>query len=166
MFLFVVDAQFRRGFYCHTPSKIVVRLPAPAKTLSALVGVDSNPQTRPGRGSVVFSVKIGDQEAFRSDVLHEGAAAVPVAVDLEGATEFVLEVGDAGDGISCDQADWADAQVVLADGETLWLDELPMVGLELGPYTTDTPLLKDVQALDVRLKRGPGAAILTYRRTE
>ena len=135
----IVDAQFSRGFYCHANSKIVVRLPAPAKTLSALVGVDSNNQTRPGRGSVVFSVKIGDQEAFRSEVLREGTAGVPVAIDLDGATELVLEVGDAGDGISCDQADWADAQVVLAGGETLWLDELPMTGLELGPYTTDPP---------------------------
>ena len=34
---------------------------------------------------------------------------VPVDVDLAGASEFVLEVGDAADGISCDQADWADA---------------------------------------------------------
>lgn len=48
-----------------------------------------------------------------------------VKVDLGGALEVVLEVGDGGDGISCDQADWADASFTLADGRIVWLDELP-----------------------------------------
>ena len=135
----IVDAQLDRGFYCHAPSKIGVRLPAPGKAFTAVVGVDSNLQTRPECGSVVFSVKIGDREAFRSEVLREGTAATPVAIDLDGATSFVLEVGDAGDGISCDQADWGNPKVVLANGETLWLDELPMLGLQRGPYTADAP---------------------------
>ena len=43
--------------------------------------------------------------------MREGMPGVPVSVDLGGATEFMLEVGDAGDGIACDQADWADAKV-------------------------------------------------------
>jgi alpha-galactosidase len=103
------------------------------------VGVDSNNQTRPGRGSVVFGVSVADEGAFRSEVLHEGTTGVPVALELGGATEFVLEVSDAGDGISCDQADWAEAQVILADDTAVWLDELPMVGLQCGPYTTDPP---------------------------
>ena len=135
----IVETQLDRGFYCHAPSKIVVRLPAPGKTFTAVVGVDSNLQTRPERGSIVFSVKIGDREAFRSEVLSEGTAATPVAIDLDGATGFVLEVGDAGDGISHDQADWGNAQVVLANGRTLWLDELPMVGLQRGPFATEPP---------------------------
>ena len=64
---------------------------------------------------------------------------MPVAVNLEGASEFVLEVNDARDGISCDQADWADAQVTLADGTVISLDKLTLVGLQSGPYTTDPP---------------------------
>ena len=50
---------------------------------------------------------------------------MPVTVDLGGATSFVLEASDAGDGISSDHADWADAKVVLADGRELWLGDLP-----------------------------------------
>ena len=42
-------------------------------------------------------------------------------------TEFTLAVSDSGDGFSCDQADWADAQVTLADGKTVWLGDLPLV---------------------------------------
>ena len=98
------------------------------------MGVDSNEQTIGGRGSVVFTVQVGGKEAFRSAVLREGMPPVPVKVDLAGATEFVLAVGDAGDGIACDQADWADAKVTLADGKSVWLADLPMAG---GPAVID-----------------------------
>ena len=45
----ILDKQYTRGLYCHAVSKVVVRLSGPGKTLSAIVGVDSNDQTRPGR---------------------------------------------------------------------------------------------------------------------
>ena len=107
---------YSRGLFCHAPSKIVVRLPGPGKTFEAQVGLDSNEQTSGGRGSVVFSVEVGAKEAFRSAVLREGMPPATVHVDLGGAAEFVLQVGDGGDGIACDQADWADARITLADG--------------------------------------------------
>ena len=116
---------YPRGLYCHAPSLILVRLPSPGKTFTAVAGIDSNDQTSGGRGSVRFAVKVAGKEAFRSDVLHEGTPA-PVRVDLGGATEFLLEIDDAGD-ISCDQADWADAKVALADGKELVLSDLPVV---------------------------------------
>ncbi len=122
------DRQYTRGLYCHAVSKIVVRLPAAGKTFTARAGVDSNEQTRPGRGSVVFSVTIGGTSVFRSALMREGMPAIPVQADLGGAKEFLLDVGDGGDGISCDQADWADARVVLADGRAVWLGDLPIFG--------------------------------------
>ncbi len=123
----IADKEYTRGLYCHAVSKVVVRLPGPGKTFTAVVGIDSNDDTRGGKGSVVFSVTVGGKEALKSGVLHEGMAGVPVSVDLGGATEFVLDIGDAGDGISCDQSDWADAKVELADGKTLWLGNLPLL---------------------------------------
>jgi len=72
--------------------------------------------------------------------MREGMPGVPVSVQLGGATEFVIEVEDAGDGIACDQSDWADARVTLQDGSTLWLADLPLIeGPERGPYTTEPP---------------------------
>jgi len=115
-----------RGLFCHAYSKLIVRLPGPGRKLEAIVGVDSNEQTVGGRGSVVFSVAAGGQELFRSEVMREGMPGVPVSVDLGGAKEFVLEVGDAGDGISCDQADWAEARVTMADGSVLWLGDMAL----------------------------------------
>ncbi|MGC8639314.1 MAG: NPCBM/NEW2 domain-containing protein [Isosphaeraceae bacterium] len=115
---------FRRGLYCHAPSKVEVHLPGPASAFRALVGVDSNEQTSGGRGSVVFIVRVGDREMFRSPLMHEGMKADRVHVDLAGATTFTLEVTDGSDGISCDQADWADAQVSLQDNKTMALGDL------------------------------------------
>ena len=135
----IVEAEYTRGLYCHAVSKVVVRLPGPGKTFAATVGVDSNDQTRPGRGSVIFSVSAGGKERFRSAVMREGMAGVPVSADLDGAAEFVLEVSDAGDGISCDQADWADARAVLADGCTVWLGDLPLLQRAASQYAAEPP---------------------------
>jgi len=88
---------------------------------------------------VVFSVNVGGKEGFRSQVIREGMAGVPVAVPLDGAREFALEIGDTGDGISCDQSDWADGKVVLADGRELWLVDLPLLNQERKPYSAQPP---------------------------
>ncbi len=130
---------FSRGIFCHAISTIVVRLPSAGQTFSAVAGVDSNEQTSGGRGSVVFAVRVGGQDAFRSGVIKEGMPPVPVKADLRGATEFTLEVGDGGDGIGCDQADWADAKITLADGKELWLADLPMLMQNRGPLTGEPP---------------------------
>ena len=49
-------------------------------------------------------------------------------VDLAGATTFDLDVEDGGGGRSyhqyLDQADWADARITMADGKTVWLEEI------------------------------------------
>jgi alpha-galactosidase len=116
------DAESTRGLFCHAPSKVVVRLPGPGKSFSATAGVDANANG----GSVVCSVSIGGKEAWRSETLRGGQPGVPVNVDLAGAKEFVIESGDAGDGISCDQTDWADAKAVLQDGSEVWLADLPI----------------------------------------
>ncbi len=134
-----LGAPYTRGLYCHAPSEILVRLPGPGGRFLAAVGVDSNAQTAGGQGSVRFSVRLGEREAYASETLREGMAPVAVSVDLAGADQFTLAVGDAGDGISSDQADWADARVEMADGSVLWLGELELFGRPERPLTTDAP---------------------------
>ena len=107
----IVDKQFTRGIAAHATSKIVVQLPGPGKKFSSQIGLDNNEQTASGQGTVVFSLNVAGRNAFRSDVFRVNTPAKPIEVDLKGETQFVLEVGDAGDGIGWDQADWADAQV-------------------------------------------------------
>ena len=123
--LVIAGQEYRHGLLAHAPSKLVVQLDSPGKTFSAIVGVDSNEQTRQGQGSVVFVVTVGGKVAAQSAVLREGMNGVPVVVDLGGATSFVLEATDAGDGIACDHADWAEAKVTFADGREQSLGDLP-----------------------------------------
>jgi alpha-galactosidase len=133
----IVDKEYRRGLYCHAVSKLIVHLPRPGKRFDAIAGVDSNDQTSGGRGSVVFAVRVGDKEAWKSEVMHEGMPGVPVSVDLNGARAFFLEVGDAGDGIGCDQSDWVEAKVLHDDGSELWLGDLPLIAHSRAPYTAE-----------------------------
>ena len=108
--------KYAHGLFCHAPSRIVVRLPGPGKTFKSSIGLDSHS----GGGSVVFSVKVNDKSAFQSEVIKQGMDPMPVNVDLAGSTQFTIEVDSTSDGISCDQANWADAKVVLANGKSIW----------------------------------------------
>jgi alpha-galactosidase len=101
--------------------------------------VDTNDQTSGGRGSVDFSVKVGGVEKFRSGVMREGMPGKAVVVELDGATEFILQVEETPDGIACDQADWVEARIALKDGSELWLADLPLREGERTPYSTDPP---------------------------
>ncbi|MCL5098611.1 MAG: alpha-galactosidase, partial [Candidatus Omnitrophica bacterium] len=134
------DREYAHGLFCHAPSKVVVYLPGPGKTFSSVAGVDSNEETAGGQGSVVFSVSVGGKVVFHSDVRREGMPGVPVQVDLNGATQFTLEVGDSGDGHIKDQAAWFDTKAVLADGRELWLGDFPtLAGPMREPYDTAPP---------------------------
>lgn len=112
--------------------------------------MDSNDQTSGGRGSVDFSVSISGEEKFRSGVIREGMAGQPVKVDLGGVKEFVLQVEETSDGISCDQADWAEAKAILEDGREVWLADLPLKEaterrLYYGDFHPLTPWSRDDQ---------------------
>jgi len=134
------ERDFERGLYCHAISRVLVRLPAPGKRFTAVVGLDRNDDTMRGKGSVIFSVTVRDAVAFKSDVMRVDSAARAVDLDLAGATAFTLEIDDSGDGISWDQSDWADARVLLRDGRDLWLDDLPI--RDLRPEFASAPLAR------------------------
>ncbi len=119
---------YDRGLYCHAPSHVNVYLPKPAKRFISDVGIDTNADsTKAGSGSVHFRVTTRNRELFATDVLRGGQSAVKADVALDGVQEFALIIDDGGDGISCDQSDWADARVELEDGSTLYLSDLTLV---------------------------------------
>ena len=120
------DQEYTRGLYCHAISQVAVHLPGPGKSFTAVVGLDHNEDTARGKGSVVFTVKVKDKVAFQSEVMRYGTPGRKVNVELGGAEEFTLEIGDAGDGIGWDQSDWCDAKATLADGKELWLGDMPL----------------------------------------
>ena len=118
------EVVYQQGLFCHAPSDLLVRLPKPAKTFRAKIGVDNNLTF--GNGTVVFRVT-GQGIHYESPVLHGGEKAVDLQVDLAGQKEFHLQVSETADGISHDQSNWAEAEVELVDGARLPLDGLPIL---------------------------------------
>ncbi|MBI5093394.1 MAG: alpha-galactosidase [Candidatus Hydrogenedentes bacterium] len=114
--------QFTKGIGAHSKGRIVVQLNEPAESFHAWVGIDHNNDTMT-RGSAIFSVIVDGQERYTSPVCRGGEEPREVNVDLAGARELVLAIGDAGDGNAYDQSDWAEASVVVK-GKTLYLGDL------------------------------------------
>jgi alpha-galactosidase len=111
------------GVYSHANTRIRVKLPSKGVLFSALIGIDSTDVTKSGQGSAVFSVLVKDKCLYRSGILRGGMAAVPISVKLDDTDELLLELSDGGDGIYCDCGDWANAKVVLKDGQEVPLGE-------------------------------------------
>jgi len=74
----------------------------------AVVGVHCR-----GQGSVVFQVLVDGEKRFDSGRLTSLDPGKAVDVSLVGAQELALVTLDAGDGIGCDVANWANARVAL-----------------------------------------------------
>ncbi|MHB0997845.1 MAG: NPCBM/NEW2 domain-containing protein [Armatimonadota bacterium] len=116
--------EFKRGLGTHANSELKVTLPSGSKQFNSFIGIDNNYDTKGVLGSVLFIVEIDAKEVFRSSILKGGDAPVPVSINIpSGASELTLKVDTTDDGPSCDQADWADAQLVMTDGSIRWLDE-------------------------------------------
>ena len=71
-------------------------------------------------------------EVFTSQVRRRKDGPSPLDVPLNGAGEFEIRVKDGGDGRGWDQALWAEAKVLLADGTVISLHDLPMEGNPFG----------------------------------
>ena len=133
----IADRKFEHGLFCHAPARVQVRLPGPAKSFSAVAGILTNPDSQ--GGSVVFSVDVGEQRLFSSAVMHRGEAGAPVNIDLRGAQDFILSVNCAGDGLYSDQGVWGEAKVTLADGNEVFISDLPLHDPLTGDRSAETP---------------------------
>lgn len=116
------ERTYARGIGVNSTSVLRVALSRPAARFLAEIGLDRNVDGTVA--SVRFHVAAGDEEVFATDVIRPGAQPLPIDAPLAGAREVLLTVDDGGDGRGWDQADWADARVLLEDGSVLWLDDL------------------------------------------
>ncbi|MBI4605882.1 MAG: NPCBM/NEW2 domain-containing protein [Planctomycetes bacterium] len=109
--LAIAGQGFERGVGTHARSVLWIDLAGGAERLLASVGVDD---AAGGPGSVAFRV-FGDGKAlWESGTMTPGQPARRVDVDLRGVRTLLLLVGDAGDGIDFDHADWADARLIVS----------------------------------------------------
>ncbi len=80
---------------------------------------------------MVFQIYVDDKKVFDSGVVHENDAPRPVTVSVEGASELRLVASDAGDGIICDAADWAEARLVRNPAAE---KERPRTTIDVAPF--------------------------------
>ena len=118
------DQSYEKGLGAHSKGLAVFRFNTPFVRFVADVGIDNNIETAKHRGSVEFVVKAGDQEVARSPVMRGSDAAYRIDVPLDGVKELSLITTDAGDGIDCDQADWAEARVIDSSGNVVYLGDV------------------------------------------
>ena len=132
--LLIAGRSFTDGIAMRSPGEITVDAPAGINRFHAVLGVDSNDigyYSNAGRGSVIASVIAGGNTLYRSPVLHEGLAGIPIDLDLHGAKQFTLRLEAVGVRpptyqAEWDQADWADASMTLSSGELQPLSDLPL----------------------------------------
>lgn len=106
--LLIGGRKFAHGVGTHSAGELSLDLHGTATRFTAWVGVDDYAQEP---GSVTFQVEGDGKILWQSGVMRRGATAKEVDVDLKNVKKLVLQVGDAGDGIAMDHADWADARI-------------------------------------------------------
>ena len=99
--------HFDKGLGHHANGVITLLPDGQYESFDAEIGL----QPCGGIGSAIFRVIADGEQRFESGVLRTGDAPQPIHVSLVGVQEIRLEVGDAGDGIACDMANWADARL-------------------------------------------------------
>src|SRR5688572_19254000 len=105
--------KFSHGLGTHSVSKLRVDLGGKGQRFTAQVGVDDSAKNQ---GSVEFIIDGDGKELWRSGIMTGGKPAKPVDVKVAGIKTLTLRVADGGDGTGNDHADWADANIAMADG--------------------------------------------------
>lgn len=106
--LTIEGVSYPRGLGVHALSQLTYPLDGNCSAFTASVGVDDEVGAR---GSVVFQVLVDGKSAYDSGVLRGTDGPRAVNVDVSGARELRLIVGDAGDGVAYDHADWVNAKL-------------------------------------------------------
>lgn len=104
------DRNFAQGLGHHANGVITLLTEGQYESFAAELGVQPC-----ASGSVNFRVVADGQLRFESGVLRSGDAPKLVQVNINGAQEVRLEAKDAGDGLSCDMANWAAARLTRAE---------------------------------------------------
>jgi hypothetical protein len=143
------DREFARGLGTHANSRVVYDLGGRCARFEAWVGVDAE-MAGYTNSTVVFQVFGDDQKLFDSGVLRLATPAQPVNVDVRGVKALALVVTDAGDGINCDHADWAEARVFAAT---------PLAG-QIAPPESDRSPQYEIRARNLAVKLSANGEIV------
>lgn len=122
--------QFERGVGTHAISSARIELDGGSERFLAFVGVDDNAN---GAASITFKLVADGRTLWRSGVMKPGDPAKAVDLDLRSVKTLLLQVGDAGDGVSYDHANWAEARFIVSGAKPR------IVGVPVEPTVILTP---------------------------
>ncbi len=106
--------EYPHGLPLQVNADLVIDLKGGATRFAAMAGIDDERQA--GQGSVTFDVWVDGRHAYDSGILRSGEPPRQVGVDLTGARQLILSIGDGGDTTRDDSAIWGGAMIVLAPG--------------------------------------------------
>lgn len=104
--LTIDGVAYESGLGVHAESVVDIYAGGACDRLTATVGVDDEVGAA---GSVTFEVRADGATVASTGVLTGAQDAERLDADVSGADVVELSVGDAGDGVAFDHADWADA---------------------------------------------------------
>ena len=151
--IFIDGKRYEHGFGTHANSILRIALNGKAERFTATVGVDDEVGQR---GSVIFKVVGDGKTLWESGVLRGGDPAKEVSVDLHGVTKLLLLVGDAGDDLNYDHADWAEAKIVMTEGKPETIAPAREPAVVLTPKNPPKPRINGAKIFGAR----PGSPFL------
>ena len=121
------ERTYAKGLGHHANGAIELLLEGQYAEFDAEVGL----QPCSGGGSVIFRVLVDGERRFDSGILWATNSPKPVHIRLNRAQELRLESNDAGDGITCDMANWVNARLTPANTAARYALELPV---DIAPF--------------------------------
>ncbi|MHB1456958.1 MAG: NPCBM/NEW2 domain-containing protein [Armatimonadota bacterium] len=105
--LIIAGKQYTRGLGTHAASEIEYALDGKYKRFQVDAGVDGG-----NGGTVTFEIWVDSVKKWESGYMVNSDPAKKVDLDITGAQKLLLVVGDGGNGIGSDHADWCDAKLL------------------------------------------------------
>ncbi|MGQ9729968.1 MAG: NPCBM/NEW2 domain-containing protein [Candidatus Zipacnadales bacterium] len=122
------ERTYKKGLGHHANGEFLFALDGQYEALEMEVGVLWQQGTT---GTVVFQVFVDGEQCYDSGVVHERDGAQPVRVELRGGELLRLVAIDAGDGITCDCACWAEARLIRDRNAVRMATDTP---LDIAPF--------------------------------
>jgi len=128
--------RFEHGVGTHANSAVWIDLAGGSEKFLASAGVDD---AAGGPGSVTFKIVGDGRKLWESGVMKPGQPAKAVDLDLKGVQCLLLLVSDAGDGVSFDHADWAEARFIVVGAKPKTISRPPEEAVILTPKPGPAP---------------------------
>jgi len=150
----IAGRKFDKGVGTHANSVMYIDLKGGSKKFSAYVGVDD--EVNGNIGSVEFRIYGDGKLLWKSGVTKAGEPAKKANVNVQGVKTLILIVNSAGDGISYDHANWAEAKFEVTGEKPQAFDAPVEKAVILTPKPSPKPRINGARVFGVR----PGSPFL------